>query len=168
MHLYFSPFLVSLFPESVNTGAKSRPTTASNKIRTQANELVGSLMMCTPHYIRCIKPNETKRPLDWEDKRLVVNEYFSPWLTKRHRLECNIKSNIWDCAKIFAYVERATPIDDRSTNFFGATPFLLRRRGRNTAAIPARAFISSFDPSTWIKININLAKLKSSSRIQNR
>uniref|UniRef100_A0A914X526 Uncharacterized protein n=1 Tax=Plectus sambesii TaxID=2011161 RepID=A0A914X526_9BILA len=65
-----NPFLVSLFPESVNMGAKSRPTTASNKIRTQANELVSSLMLCTPHYIRCIKPNETKRPLDWEDKRV--------------------------------------------------------------------------------------------------
>lgn len=26
-------------------------------------------MKCTPHYIRCIKPNETKRPRDWEDNR---------------------------------------------------------------------------------------------------
>lgn len=38
-------------------------------LQTQANELVGKLMQCTPHYIRCIKPNETKRPHDWENDR---------------------------------------------------------------------------------------------------
>lgn len=27
-------------------------------------------MKCTPHYIRCIKPNESKRPRDWEDNRV--------------------------------------------------------------------------------------------------
>ena len=25
---------------------------------------------CSPHYIRCIKPNETKRPHDWEENRV--------------------------------------------------------------------------------------------------
>lgn len=36
----------------------------------QANSLVQTLMKCTPHYIRCIKPNETKRPRDWEENRM--------------------------------------------------------------------------------------------------
>ncbi|KAL7992937.1 hypothetical protein Chor_017193 [Crotalus horridus] len=36
----------------------------------QANDLVKTLMKCTPHYIRCIKPNETKRPRDWEESRV--------------------------------------------------------------------------------------------------
>uniref|UniRef100_A0A670KGX4 Myosin IE n=1 Tax=Podarcis muralis TaxID=64176 RepID=A0A670KGX4_PODMU len=36
----------------------------------QANDLVGTLMKCTPHYIRCIKPNETKKPRDWEESRV--------------------------------------------------------------------------------------------------
>jgi len=27
-------------------------------------------MQCVPSYIRCIKPNETKRPLDWDAKRV--------------------------------------------------------------------------------------------------
>lgn len=27
-------------------------------------------MKCTPHYIRCIKPNETKKPKDWEESRV--------------------------------------------------------------------------------------------------
>ncbi|XP_037553770.1 unconventional myosin-If [Nematolebias whitei] len=60
----------SLFPENLNTDKKGRPTTASSKIKRQANELVNTLMKCTPHYIRCIKPNETKRPKDWEESRV--------------------------------------------------------------------------------------------------
>ncbi|CAL9696483.1 unnamed protein product [Knipowitschia caucasica] len=62
-------FLRSLFPENLNTDKKGRPTTASSKIKKQANDLVNTLMKCTPHYIRCIKPNETKRPKDWEESR---------------------------------------------------------------------------------------------------
>ncbi|TMS20141.1 Unconventional myosin-If [Larimichthys crocea] len=62
-------FIRSLFPENLNTDKKGRPTTASSKIKRQANDLVNTLMKCTPHYIRCIKPNETKRPKDWEESR---------------------------------------------------------------------------------------------------
>ncbi|XP_068445775.1 unconventional myosin-If [Clinocottus analis] len=62
-------FICGLFPENLNTDKKSRPTTASSKIKRQANDLVNTLMKCTPHYIRCIKPNETKRPKDWEESR---------------------------------------------------------------------------------------------------
>ncbi|XP_034439211.1 unconventional myosin-If [Hippoglossus hippoglossus] len=62
-------FIRSLFPENLSTDKKSRPTTASSKIKKQANDLVKTLMKCTPHYIRCIKPNETKRPKDWEESR---------------------------------------------------------------------------------------------------
>ncbi|XP_006799838.1 unconventional myosin-If [Neolamprologus brichardi] len=63
-------FIRSLFPENLNTDKKGRPTTASSKIKKQANDLVNTLMKCTPHYIRCIKPNETKRPKDWEESRV--------------------------------------------------------------------------------------------------
>ncbi|XP_011617670.1 unconventional myosin-If [Takifugu rubripes] len=63
-------FICSLFPENLNTDKKGRPTTASTKIKKQANDLVNTLMKCTPHYIRCIKPNETKRPRDWEESRV--------------------------------------------------------------------------------------------------
>ncbi|XP_063056781.1 unconventional myosin-If [Engraulis encrasicolus] len=62
-------FICGLFPENLNTDKKGRPSTASNKIKKQANDLVNTLMKCTPHYIRCIKPNETKRPKDWEESR---------------------------------------------------------------------------------------------------
>lgn len=60
-------------PESQTNKIKtlrSRPTTAGNKIRNQASQLVNQLMKCTPHYIRCIKPNETKRPRDWDSVRI--------------------------------------------------------------------------------------------------
>lgn len=67
-----SPFIQCLFPERIDHGmTKKRPTTAGATIRTQANELVQSLMMCAPHYIRCIKPNETKRPGDWVEKQVL-------------------------------------------------------------------------------------------------
>ncbi|OXB60156.1 hypothetical protein ASZ78_013031, partial [Callipepla squamata] len=42
----------------------------SSDLYKQANDLVGTLMKCTPHYIRCIKPNETKKPRDWEESRV--------------------------------------------------------------------------------------------------
>ncbi|CAG7632406.1 unnamed protein product [Allacma fusca] len=62
-------FIRALFPDQVDNSC-SRPTTAGSKIRTQANELVDALMKCTPHYIRCIKPNETKKSKDWEEGRV--------------------------------------------------------------------------------------------------
>ncbi|XP_054836213.1 unconventional myosin-If [Eublepharis macularius] len=63
-------FIRMLFPEKLDADKKGRPTTASSKIKKQANDLVNTLMKCTPHYIRCIKPNETKRPRDWEESRV--------------------------------------------------------------------------------------------------
>uniref|UniRef100_A0A8V0ZXJ8 Myosin IE n=1 Tax=Gallus gallus TaxID=9031 RepID=A0A8V0ZXJ8_CHICK len=64
------PFIKALFPENLQVDKKGRPTTAGSKIKKQANDLVGTLMKCTPHYIRCIKPNETKKPRDWEESRV--------------------------------------------------------------------------------------------------
>uniref|UniRef100_A0A4W4GQV4 Osteoclast-stimulating factor 1 n=1 Tax=Electrophorus electricus TaxID=8005 RepID=A0A4W4GQV4_ELEEL len=49
------------------TKKKKERKAHSNK---QANDLVSTLMKCTPHYIRCIKPNETKKPKDWEESRV--------------------------------------------------------------------------------------------------
>ncbi|XP_077187650.1 unconventional myosin-If isoform X2 [Paroedura picta] len=63
-------FIRALFPEKLDADKKGRPTTAGSKIKKQANDLVNTLMKCTPHYIRCIKPNETKRPRDWEESRV--------------------------------------------------------------------------------------------------
>ncbi|MBN3296298.1 MYO1E protein, partial [Amia calva] len=63
-------FIRAMFPENLQAEKKGRPTTAGMKIKKQANDLVSTLMKCTPHYIRCIKPNETKKPKDWEEARV--------------------------------------------------------------------------------------------------
>lgn len=66
------PFFRSLFPEDVSSsGAKTKPTSFSLKIKTQAKQLVDSLMECTPHYVRCIKPNESKRALEFESDKVL-------------------------------------------------------------------------------------------------
>ncbi|KAH9270279.1 hypothetical protein BASA83_007618 [Batrachochytrium salamandrivorans] len=65
-----SPFIRNLFPEEVDDSDKKRPTTVSFKIKNQSQELVDTLMRCTPSYVRCIKPNETKRAKDWDSKRV--------------------------------------------------------------------------------------------------
>ncbi|KAI7806420.1 myosin IEb [Triplophysa rosa] len=63
-------FIRDLFPENLEAEKRGRPTTSGSKIKKQANNLVQTLMKCTPHYIRCIKPNETKKPRDWEENRV--------------------------------------------------------------------------------------------------
>ncbi|EGG13950.1 myosin IB [Cavenderia fasciculata] len=63
-------FLTSLFPEDTGSLQKKRPTTAGFKIKNSAAELMKALSACTPHYIRCIKPNETKKAKDWEGSRV--------------------------------------------------------------------------------------------------
>eukprot|EP00818_Percolomonas_sp_WS_P000139 CAMPEP_0117447222 /NCGR_PEP_ID=MMETSP0759-20121206/6759_1 /TAXON_ID=63605 /ORGANISM="Percolomonas cosmopolitus, Strain WS" /LENGTH=1076 /DNA_ID=CAMNT_0005239541 /DNA_START=77 /DNA_END=3307 /DNA_ORIENTATION=+ len=64
-------FFQSLFPEDLEKLARKRPTTASYKIRKQAKDLIDSLTRCRPHYIRCIKPNETKQPKDFDTDRVL-------------------------------------------------------------------------------------------------
>eukprot|EP01132_Coremiostelium_polycephalum_P006082 gene6082-7579_t len=56
-----------------NTGVKTqiptdkkRPITAGFQFKNQVTALLKSLYSCSPHYIRCIKPNEVKRALDWD------------------------------------------------------------------------------------------------------
>ncbi|KAI9090825.1 P-loop containing nucleoside triphosphate hydrolase protein [Phlyctochytrium arcticum] len=65
-----NPFIGSLFSEEIDDSDRKRPTTVSHKIKGQSQELVETLMRCVPSYVRCIKPNETKRPKDWDSKRV--------------------------------------------------------------------------------------------------
>lgn len=63
--------LVSFFPEDTSVKQAKRPTTAGFKIKTSAQDLIKALSACSPHYIRTIKPNETKRPRDWDEERVA-------------------------------------------------------------------------------------------------
>eukprot|EP01120_Amphizonella_sp_Union-15-10_P012713 TRINITY_DN5718_c0_g1_i1.p1 TRINITY_DN5718_c0_g1~~TRINITY_DN5718_c0_g1_i1.p1 ORF type:complete len:1049 (-),score=243.18 TRINITY_DN5718_c0_g1_i1:114-3260(-) len=64
-------FLIDMFPEDTKDKEHAkRPTTVGFKIRTSAGKLMETLSQCFPHYIRCIKPNETKQPKDWNEGRV--------------------------------------------------------------------------------------------------
>ncbi|KAN0022743.1 hypothetical protein ACTFIU_005479 [Dictyostelium citrinum] len=64
-------FLVALFPDVIDTDSKKLPSTAGFKIKSQAAELVATLMKSTPHYIRTIKPNDLKKPNILEGGRVL-------------------------------------------------------------------------------------------------
>lgn len=66
-----NPFIYQLWAAQGETGPGRQPTTSSQKIRTSAAQLVRSLMATNPHYIRCIKPNESKRAMHMEEKRVL-------------------------------------------------------------------------------------------------
>ncbi|CEP00171.1 hypothetical protein PBRA_007905 [Plasmodiophora brassicae] len=50
----------------VQRGQKKKPPTVGMLFKGQVTELMGELATCTPHYCRCIKPNETKRARDFD------------------------------------------------------------------------------------------------------
>ena len=62
---------VSALEDDGSPTARKRQTTAGNKIRVQAAELVTTLKKCTPHYIRCVKPNDTRSALGFVDERVT-------------------------------------------------------------------------------------------------
>ena len=62
-----SQFIPCLFPEAAQQQDKRRPTTAGFKIKQSIQALVDTLSLCQPHYIRCIKPNDKKKPNDWDN-----------------------------------------------------------------------------------------------------
>ncbi|KAG8203154.1 MYO5, partial [Candida africana] len=53
------------------TDSRKRPETASDKIKKSANILVDTLSQCTPSYIRTIKPNQTKKPRDYDNQQVL-------------------------------------------------------------------------------------------------
>ena len=46
------------------------PPTAGSRIRTQCGSLVEALAECAPHYIRCIKSNDEKKPRTFDRERV--------------------------------------------------------------------------------------------------
>ncbi|CEP03515.1 IQ calmodulin-binding motif [Plasmodiophora brassicae] len=61
-----------MFPagEGVAVNQK-RPLTAGSQFRIQVNQLSDKLNKCEPHYIRCIKPNDEKRPAFVDDAMVL-------------------------------------------------------------------------------------------------
>eukprot|EP01111_Echinosteliopsis_oligospora_P014913 TRINITY_DN5735_c1_g3_i1.p1 TRINITY_DN5735_c1_g3~~TRINITY_DN5735_c1_g3_i1.p1 ORF type:complete len:1138 (+),score=396.14 TRINITY_DN5735_c1_g3_i1:202-3615(+) len=63
--------LLTLFPDSVDPSDKKLPSTAGFKIKSSAADLVTALKKCTPHYIRCLKPNDQKIANHFENPRVM-------------------------------------------------------------------------------------------------
>lgn len=57
-----------LFP--VEADSRKRPETAGSQFRTALNNLIERLLSCSPHYVRCIKPNDEKRPGKLDEARV--------------------------------------------------------------------------------------------------
>ena len=61
-----------MFPaDEIEAMGKKRPPTAGTQFKTQVNSLMATLEQCTPHYIRCIKPNDVKKAGVHDDERVV-------------------------------------------------------------------------------------------------
>ncbi|XP_067827555.1 unconventional myosin-Vc isoform X2 [Heptranchias perlo] len=50
---------------------KQHRTTVGNKFRNSLHLLMETLNATTPHYVRCIKPNDSKLPFEYDSKRVV-------------------------------------------------------------------------------------------------
>ena len=46
--------------------SRKRPPTAATQFKKAVNELIDTLMACEPHYVRCIKANETKSAFQFD------------------------------------------------------------------------------------------------------
>eukprot|EP01101_Sappina_pedata_P000757 TRINITY_DN10948_c0_g1_i1.p1 TRINITY_DN10948_c0_g1~~TRINITY_DN10948_c0_g1_i1.p1 ORF type:complete len:1073 (-),score=420.88 TRINITY_DN10948_c0_g1_i1:105-3323(-) len=68
-----SDLIVNMFPEKIDKGSKKAPTTAGFKIKESISALVTTLSKCSPHYVRCIKPNE-KKAAGLIDKEMLVHQ----------------------------------------------------------------------------------------------
>lgn len=66
-----SSYIRNFFPEDTSSRTKKKPTTSGFKIVQSANGLIVALKKCNPHYIRCIKPNEVKKPKEFDQKRVL-------------------------------------------------------------------------------------------------
>uniref|UniRef100_A0A7S3NLZ4 Myosin motor domain-containing protein n=1 Tax=Aureoumbra lagunensis TaxID=44058 RepID=A0A7S3NLZ4_9STRA len=57
--------------EAAGQRQKTTQRTAGRKIREQCSDLVSALMICEPHYVRCVKSNENKAALNCDDERVT-------------------------------------------------------------------------------------------------
>eukprot|EP01105_Mastigella_eilhardi_P025689 TRINITY_DN7065_c0_g1_i1.p1 TRINITY_DN7065_c0_g1~~TRINITY_DN7065_c0_g1_i1.p1 ORF type:complete len:1063 (+),score=234.56 TRINITY_DN7065_c0_g1_i1:40-3189(+) len=65
------PLVAALFPQSQSKDSNKRmPTSIATQFKDALNALISTLMSCQPHYIRCIKPNDLKRPNELDEERV--------------------------------------------------------------------------------------------------
>ena len=65
IHVSKNKFLQNLFSEDLNMGSETRKRapTLSSQFKKSLESLMKTLSQCNPFFIRCIKPNEFKKPM---------------------------------------------------------------------------------------------------------
>ena len=65
IHVSKNRFLQSIFSEDLNMGSETRKRTPtlSAQFKKSLEALMTTLELCNPFFIRCIKPNEFKKPM---------------------------------------------------------------------------------------------------------
>jgi myosin I len=67
-----SNFISKLFEDKRSDAEKmKKPPSLGSQFRKDLNSLVGTLSRCKPHYVRCIKPNETKSPKSFDKEKVI-------------------------------------------------------------------------------------------------
>eukprot|EP01119_Soliformovum_irregulare_P003560 TRINITY_DN1423_c0_g1_i1.p1 TRINITY_DN1423_c0_g1~~TRINITY_DN1423_c0_g1_i1.p1 ORF type:complete len:1011 (-),score=356.36 TRINITY_DN1423_c0_g1_i1:277-3309(-) len=61
--------ILDLFP-APDINSKKRPLTAATQFKIALAQLMDKLLACQPHYIRCVKPNEQKKPGAIDEERV--------------------------------------------------------------------------------------------------
>jgi hypothetical protein len=139
---FISAVIPQLFPEASQAPDKRRPTSAGHKIKDSINQLVEALSLCSPHYIRCIKPNEKKRAGgEFDICRSFVPLFLSfnrfstyTFLQITTRIFPSIKSSISVCWRTFVCVVPVMPFVSSMTSSSSAIVCARRKRGPTGAA----------------------------------
>lgn len=65
IHISSNKFLKTLFADEISMGSETRKRapTLSTQFKKSLDLLMKTLSSCQPFFIRCIKPNEFKRPM---------------------------------------------------------------------------------------------------------
>lgn len=66
-----NPIIKAKYPPVDLDEEKKRPVTAGTQFKSSLASLMDILFSCDAHYIRCIKPNETKSPHKIDDERVL-------------------------------------------------------------------------------------------------
>uniref|UniRef100_A0A3B4YC32 Myosin VC n=1 Tax=Seriola lalandi dorsalis TaxID=1841481 RepID=A0A3B4YC32_SERLL len=76
-NMFHLPFLANFFQEEeparpgVKPANKQLRTSVGDKFRSSLSLLMETLNATTPHYVRCIKPNDEKFPFEYDSRRVV-------------------------------------------------------------------------------------------------
>ncbi|XP_026193989.1 myosin-B/C [Cyclospora cayetanensis] len=72
-----NPIMAQMFEGViVEAGKIGKGSLIASQFLRSLNSMIGIIRETEPHFIRCLKPNETKRPLEWDAPK-VLNQLFS-------------------------------------------------------------------------------------------